>query len=69
MPYIARELANGTPLNVMTMHILGLFNGLPGARAYRRHLSENAIKRGAGLDVVRAALDHVRDAPAERAAA
>jgi tRNA-dihydrouridine synthase A len=53
----------------MTMHILGLFNGLPGARAFRRHLSENAIKRGAGLDVVRAALDHVRDVPAGRAAA
>ncbi len=69
MPYLARELANGVPLNVMTMHILGLFNGLPGARAFRRHLSENAIKRGAGLDVVRAALDHVRAAPAERAAA
>ena len=69
MPYIARELANSAPLNLMTMHILGLFNGLPGARAYRRHLSENAIKRGAGLDVVRAALDHVREAPAERAAA
>jgi tRNA-dihydrouridine synthase A len=69
MPYIARELMNGVPLNVMTMHILGLFNGLPGARAYRRHLSENAIKRGAGLDVVCAALDHVREQASERAAA
>jgi tRNA-dihydrouridine synthase A len=69
MPYIARELAKSVPLNVMTMHMLGLFNGLPGARAFRRHLSENAIKRGAGLDVVRAALDIMRDAPSERAAA
>jgi tRNA-dihydrouridine synthase A len=69
MPYIERELATGTPLNVMTMHILGLFNGLPGARAYRRHLSENAIKRGAGLDVVRTALSLVREDAAERAAA
>ena len=69
MPYIAHELAKGVPLNVMTMHILGLFNGLPGARAFRRHLSENAIKRGAGLDVVRAALSHIGEVPAERAAA
>ncbi len=69
MPYIERELAKGVPLNVMTMHILGLFNGIPGARAFRRHLSENAIKRGAGLDVVRAALRHIGEVPAERAAA
>ncbi|MCE9521596.1 MAG: tRNA dihydrouridine(20/20a) synthase DusA [Alphaproteobacteria bacterium] len=69
LPYIARELANGTPLNVMTMHILGLFNGLPGARAFRRHLSENAIKRGAGVEVVRAALALVHEDSAERAAA
>lgn len=69
MPYIARELANGTPLNAMTKHILGLFNGLPGARAFRRHLSENSTRPGAGLDVLRIALAQVDREPAERAAA
>ncbi|MCZ6850002.1 MAG: hypothetical protein O7F75_14295, partial [Alphaproteobacteria bacterium] len=36
-------------------HILGLFQGVPGARAWRRHLSENAHKPGAGIGVLRAA--------------
>ncbi len=69
MPYVARELAKGAPLNAMTKHLLGLFNGLPGARAFRRHLSENATKPGAGLDVVRSALAFVVEDNAERAAA
>ena len=69
MPYIARELASGTPLNAMTKHLLGLYNGLPGARAFRRHLSENAIRSGAGFDVVRRALNLVSTDDAERAAA
>jgi len=69
MPYIARELTQGTPLNAMTKHLLGLFNGVPGARAFRRHLSENAVKPGAGLAVVEAALDFIRDSAEERAAA
>ena len=42
LPYIEREIAAGTPLIAITRHILGLFNGLPGARAFRRYLSENA---------------------------
>lgn len=42
VPYVEREIAAGTPLIAMTRHILGLFNGLPGARAWRRYLSENA---------------------------
>lgn len=69
MPYVAHERARGTPLNAMTKHILGLFNGLPGARAFRRHLSENAIGRDAGPEVLRAALALVRDSGDERAAA
>jgi tRNA-dihydrouridine synthase A len=69
MPYVSRELAKGVPLNAMTKHLLGLFNGIPGARAYRRQLSENATKPGAGLGVLRTALAHVRDETAERAAA
>ena len=69
MPYVARELAEGAPLNAMTKHVLGLFNGLPGARAFRRHLSENATKPGAGLDVLRAALALVPEEIVESAAA
>jgi tRNA-dihydrouridine synthase A len=54
--YIGEELARGTPLNAMTKHMLGLFNGKPGARAFRRHLSENATRPGAGLQTLRDAL-------------
>ena len=49
--YVERQLAPGVPLNAMTKHMLGLFSGRPGARLFRRHLSENATRRGAGLDV------------------
>jgi len=69
LPYVARERARGTPLNAMTKHVLGLFNGLPGARAFRRHLSENAIRRGAGPEILHEALALVRDGGDERAAA
>jgi tRNA-dihydrouridine synthase A len=56
VPYIARELAAGTPLAAITRHILGLFNGLPGARAWRRHLSQAARRPGAGIEVILEAL-------------
>ena len=69
MPYIAREREKGTPLNAMTKHLLGLFNGLPGARAFRRHLSEHATKPGAGVEVLHAALAHIRRDVEERRAA
>jgi tRNA-dihydrouridine synthase A len=55
LPYVERGLADGVPLNAMTRHVLGLFQGRPGARAWRRHLSENAHKPGAGIEVLRAA--------------
>ena len=69
MPYIERELKAGVPLNAMTKHVLGLFNGLPGARAFRRHLSENAVLPGAGVDILQGAIEFVRDGAAEQAAA
>ncbi len=59
-PYLARELEKGTRLADMTRHLLGLFAGRPGARLYRRHLSTFAPRRGAGLDVLRDAVAHVR---------
>jgi len=58
-PYIEERLAEGVPLHAMTRHVLGLFNGLPGARAFRRHLAEEAIEPGADADVLRGALQHV----------
>lgn len=64
MPYMSRQLADGIPLHAMTRHILGLYNGLPGARGFRRHLSVEGVKRDAGIDVVRDALrfvDPLRD--------
>ncbi|RWR03103.1 tRNA-dihydrouridine synthase A [[Pantoea] beijingensis] len=60
-PYIERELSQGTYLGHVTRHMLGLFQGIPGARQWRRHLSENAHKPGAGIDVVEQALSLVAD--------
>ena len=48
LPYIEAQCRAGVPLQRMTRHMIGLFNGLPGARAWRRHLSENARRAGAG---------------------
>ncbi len=56
LDYVARQLAAGEPLAAMTRHMLGLFNGRPGARLFRRHLSENATRQGAGLATLREAL-------------
>ncbi|MGE0743492.1 MAG: tRNA dihydrouridine(20/20a) synthase DusA, partial [Hyphomonadaceae bacterium] len=67
IPYIERKLAAGAPLHAMTRHMLGLFNGLPGGRAWRRTLSEQGVRRGAGAEVVRAALAHVSSAAAHAA--
>jgi tRNA-dihydrouridine synthase A len=55
-PYIERETQTGTPLHCITRHMLGLYKGLPGARGYRRVLSESARATGAGLEVIDAAL-------------
>ena len=56
LPYIETQLQRGTPLHCMTRPVLGLFQGIPGARAWRRHLSEQAPRRGAGTAVLEAAL-------------
>jgi len=61
LPYLEAELSRGTRLNAMTRHILGLFQGMPGARRWRRLLSENAHKDGAGVEVVLAARDAMED--------
>lgn len=61
LPYVAARLAEGVPLTRMSRHVLGLFHGRPGARAFRRHVSEHAHRRGAGIEVLEAAL--ARTAP------
>src|SRR3954467_12165399 len=58
-PYVERELARGVRLHSITRHILGIFHGVPGARAFRRHLAINAVKPGADIAVLREALDQV----------
>ena len=60
-PYMAAQLAKGAPLNAMTRHMLGLFHGWPGARAWRRILSVEAAAKGAGLEVLDRALDVIRE--------
>ncbi len=61
IPYIERELGRGTRLSAITRHMLGLFRGVPGARGYRRHLATEAVKPGAGADVLVAALALIGD--------
>jgi tRNA-dihydrouridine synthase A len=48
-------LAEGVPLNAMTRHVLGLYHGEPGGRRFRRHIAQNACRRGAGAEVLREA--------------
>ncbi|MET0120820.1 MAG: tRNA dihydrouridine(20/20a) synthase DusA [Candidatus Thiodiazotropha sp. 6PLUC9] len=52
IPFVDRELSAGTPINRITRHILGLFQGLPGARKWRRMLSEEAHKPGSDSDLI-----------------
>jgi len=61
IPYIERELARGVRLHAMTRHVLGLFRGVPGARAFRRHLATEAVKPEADAATFRDALALVPD--------
>jgi tRNA-dihydrouridine synthase A len=65
IPYIERELARGVRLHAITRHLHGLFQGVPGARAYRRHLATEAVKSGAGANVLHEALSFLHDTPAK----
>ncbi len=64
LPYIEAERLRGTGLNQITRHMLGAFQGRPGARAWRRQLSENAHRPGAGPELVERALREVAPVPA-----
>ena len=65
-PHVARELACGTRLNVLVRPLLGLFHGAPGARTWRRILTVESIRRGAGLEVLDAALGAIESATLRR---
>ena len=69
LPYIDAQLARGERLANLTRHMMGFFAGAPGARLYRQRLTLEAIKPGAGVEVVRAAVDEVRRATARIAEA
>ena len=63
VPYVETELARGTPLHAMTRHWLGLFQGQPGARAFRRHLSTEGPKRKFDLQVLLEAVSCLQHCP------
>jgi len=69
VPYVARQLDQGVRLSSITRHILGLFRGVPGARAFRRHLATESVRPGAGVEVLNGALTLVADADVAHAAA
>ena len=58
-PYIEKQLSQGVYLNHIVRHMLGAFQNCKGARQWRRYLSENAFKQGAGIEVVETALSFV----------
>ncbi|MBZ9537640.1 tRNA dihydrouridine(20/20a) synthase DusA [Modicisalibacter tunisiensis] len=68
-PYLVRRLAEGAKLNHVTRHLLGLFQGCPGGRRFRRHLSEHAHREGAGIAVFDDALGLVPETSREPAIA
>src|SRR6201997_2372854 len=61
MPYIDAELAKGTRLHAITRHLVGAYHGVPGARAFRRHLAEHGVRPGAGTNVLRDAIALVEE--------
>ena len=64
MPYVAAQLAKGVPLAHMSRHMLGLFHGRKGARAWRRIMTVEGAKAGAGLEVITQALEALEPARA-----
>jgi tRNA-dihydrouridine synthase A len=66
--YVEKELARGTRLHAITRHLVGAFHGVPGARAFRRYLAENAVKKAADASVLREAIALVSERSAQLAA-
>ncbi len=63
LPYVESQLSQGIALNQLSRHILGLFQGVPGAKAFRRHISEKAHLIGSGIEVLEDALNLIEQAP------
>ncbi len=59
MEYMQKQMDEGVYLKHMSRHLLGLFVGQPGAKAWRRHISENAHKEGAGIEVIQQAVSYI----------
>lgn len=68
-PYVEDRLAHGLRLHTITRHLVGAFHGVPGARAFRRHLAEQGVRPGAGVEVLRDAIALVREGAPISAAA
>ena len=68
IPYAERLVKNGSPLHALTRHVMGLFQGMPGGKIWRRHLSENAPRRGDDPQVLVEALALVEAEQTKRAA-
>ena len=60
LPYASEHIAKGGRLNNITRHVLGLYHGQPGAKAFRRYLSEHAVGSDVSVDVLRHARDAMR---------
>jgi len=67
LPYVETQLANGVHMAAMTRHMLGLFHGMRGARAWRRIMTVEGVSPGAGIEVIQRALDAVRPDTVEAA--
>ncbi len=68
-PYVEEQLARGVRLHAITRHLIGAFQAVPGARAFRRHLSEQGTRPGAGLSVLRDAVAMIDDSASKPMAA
>ena len=64
--YVDSQLSQGAQLGWIARHIICLYQGMPGARRFRRHISENAFKQGAGVDVLRDAVSLVKEPTAQK---
>ncbi|RYE43194.1 MAG: tRNA dihydrouridine(20/20a) synthase DusA, partial [Hyphomicrobiales bacterium] len=61
IPYVEMQIAQGVRLHAMTRHLVGAFHGVPGARAFRRFLAENATQPAADAATLRQAIALVSD--------
>jgi len=67
LPYIEQLIHEGGHLKYISRHILGIFQGIMGARAWRRHISENAYKPKAGVEIITQALSFIQEQPTDNA--